>query len=82
MPKINKKKKQNRRLKKNHRKKSGFFACFFGFRFWNRILWQMIAHDETLITKKFYIEHAIGFRNIERQRGHQLLKKYDTNNAL
>jgi len=42
----------------------------------------MIAHDETLITKKFYIEHAIGFRNIERQRGHQLLKKYDTNNAL
>jgi len=24
------------------------------------------AHDETLITKKFYVEHAIGFRNIER----------------
>jgi len=30
----------------------------------------MIAHDETLITKKFYIEHAIGFRNIERQKSH------------
>jgi len=27
----------------------------------------MIAH-ETLITKKFHVEHAIGFRNIERQR--------------
>jgi len=42
----------------------------------------MIAHDETLITKKFYVEHAIGFRNIERQKDYQLLMKYDTNNAL
>jgi len=43
----------------------------------------MIPHEETLITKKlkFYVEHAIGFRNIERQRDHQLLRKYDTNNA-
>jgi len=40
----------------------------------------MIDHDETLITKSF--EHAIGFRNIERQRIHQLLRKYDTNNVL
>jgi len=27
-----------------------------------------MAHDKTLITKKLYVEHAIGFRNIERQR--------------
>jgi len=39
----------------------------------------MIAHDETLITKKFFVEYAIGFRNIEHQRGHQLLRKYTTN---
>jgi len=39
-----------------------------------------LPNDETLITK-FYVDHAIGFRNIERQRDHQLLKKY-TNNAL
>jgi len=32
----------------------------------------MITHDETLFTKKFYIEHAIDFKNIERQRGDQL----------
>jgi len=37
---------------------------------------------EPLITKKFYVEHATGFRNIEHQRDHQLLRKYDTNDAL
>jgi len=35
----------------------------------------MIAHDKTLITIKFYVEHAIDFRNIERQTDHQLLRK-------
>jgi len=30
----------------------------------------MIAYDETLITKKFYVEHAIDFKNIERQRNY------------
>jgi len=42
----------------------------------------MTAYNETLITKKFYVEHVIGCRNIEHQRGHKLLRKYDTNNAL
>jgi len=28
----------------------------------------MIAHDETLITKKFYVEHAIVFRDIKSKR--------------
>jgi len=32
--------------------------------------------------KKFYVEHAIGFKNIERQTDHQLLRKYDTTTTL
>jgi len=39
----------------------------------------MKTHDKVLIRKKFYIKHANGFRNIERQRDHQLLQKYDSN---
>jgi len=42
----------------------------------------MIVHDEILITKKFYVEHAISFKNIERQKDHELLRKYNANNAL
>jgi len=43
--------------------KARIFACFLVLDF--RIkFYQMIAHDETLITKKFYVKHAIDFRNI------------------
>jgi len=57
--------------------KGWIFCLFIGPQFWNRILCQMIDH-EILIPKSF--EYAIGFRNIERQKNHQLLRKYDTNN--